>query len=318
MACFLVMLTTSAMPAGLAAAASPTERVIERFLAMVHPEDDPLGEARSARWAVLRELEDHPADTVGAVDAALKRVEDPRQRAELVEVIGKFRRAGGAEAAARAGREVSRRSVPVFPPKQVVPVLARALKDPDERVRFNAIRGLRLLARRVDRSGEQRRQRGPEHEPAAPGLLMHLLVAAEDDVEANRVLALYALADTCEPAAAAALALALNDPSPQVRLQAACLLTEFDNAAGLPEMKRRLGQLGAESDEFLYYRDAGMLLASFERITGKSFGPVPINPGLSSDTREAERMKQRYHELLDTWSAWWAWEPAAATRGNGP
>ncbi len=55
--------------------------------------------------------------------------------------------------------------------------------------------------------------------------------------------------------------------------------------------------------------DVERLLASFERITGKSFGEIPMNPVLVSDTRVIAVNVKRYRELLDTWTAWWAWEP---------
>ena len=51
------------------------------------------------------------------------------------------------------------------------------------------------------------------------------------------------------------------------------------------------------------------LLASFQRITGKSFGKIPMNPILLSDTRTIAASEKRYRELLDAWAQWWAWEP---------
>ena len=57
--------------------------------------------------------------------------------------------------------------------------------------------------------------------------------------------------------------------------------------------------------------DVERLLASFERITGKGFGPIPPNPIISSDTRVIAASEARYRELLDTWAAWWDWQPPA-------
>jgi hypothetical protein len=57
-----------------------------------------------------------------------------------------------------------------------------------------------------------------------------------------------------------------------------------------------------------------MLLALFERITGKSFGEIPLNPDLSSDidfTDGTPRGAKRYKELLGNWEAWWNWQPDA-------
>jgi hypothetical protein len=51
------------------------------------------------------------------------------------------------------------------------------------------------------------------------------------------------------------------------------------------------------------------LLASFERITGKSFGRIPMNPLICSDSRQIPKLEKGYHDLLATWAQWWAWEP---------
>jgi len=57
-----------------------------------------------------------------------------------------------------------------------------------------------------------------------------------------------------------------------------------------------------------------MLLASLERITGKSFGEIPMNPHLCSDTTKIAEYEQRYGELLRIWAQWWAWEPSGMDR----
>ena len=61
------------------------------------------------------------------------------------------------------------------------------------------------------------------------------------------------------------------------------------------------------------------VLASLERITGKSFGELPhLNPFLNSDSRCAQQSTQRYRELLDAWAPWWAWEPADRRNARQP
>ena len=93
-------------------------------------------------------------------------------------------------------------------------------------------------ARRVDRFGGQREQRGDVFEPKVPGLLPLFVKAAHDNAEYVRYAAAYALADTLDPAALPTLREMLNDPSRKVRVSAACLLTEFHDASGLPELKK--------------------------------------------------------------------------------
>ena len=139
-----------------------------------------------------------------------------------------------------------------------------------------------------------------------------MISAANDKAERVRVSALYALAGSREPAAVAELRNRLKDPSWKVRLYAACFLTEYQDAAGLSEMRKALDRLKKTEkieieDEFNHYGRIEMLLASFERITGKSFGEIPLNPTLSSKVDPPE--KERYKELLDIWHTWWTWQP---------
>jgi HEAT repeat protein len=199
--------------------------------------------------------------------------------------------------------------VPADPPFPAdVQALLRDLGDPAAEVRGRALHELRLRARRVDVFGGQRVRRGEEFAPRVPGLVPYLVKAAGDEAEGNRVLALYALADTLDPAAVAAVRGRLKDKSPAVRFQAACLLTEFKDAGGLDEMKAALKRFRADPKAAGPF-DVERLLASLQRLTGKGFGPIPPNPFISSDTRVIAASEARYRELLDTWAAWWDWEP---------
>ncbi len=197
--------------------------------------------------------------------------------------------------------------------KESAAKLCKLLKDPDQKVRGQAIHGLRMLARRTNRMGGKRIQRGQEFAPKVEGLVPYLVSAANDEVESNRVSALYALADTRDPLAVTELRNRLKDRSERIRFHAACFLTEYQDASGLLEMRDALARLCRTNptDDFSYYLDAEMLTASFERIIGKSFGEIPLNPSLCSDTREIPRIKERYDNLLETWAEWWAWEPKA-------
>ncbi len=204
-----------------------------------------------------------------------------------------------------------------FDTDESVALLCELLTDHDEKIRREAIRGLHGMARRTERIGGKRIQRKLDFAPKVEDLVPHLISAASDKVESNRIVALYALADTREPLAVSELRKKLKDPSERVRSLAACLLTEYQDATGLPEMRNALDRLGSINLplalDMLYYNEAERLLASFERITGKSFGRIPLNPSLSSDTRRIQKqnIKKRYNTLLDTWAEWWAWEPKA-------
>jgi hypothetical protein len=191
--------------------------------------------------------------------------------------------------------------------------LCKLLKDPDRKVRRNAIQDLRMMARRTNRTGGKRIQHGREFAPQVEGLVPYLVSAANDNVEVNRITALYALVDTREPLAVKELRKRLKDSSEKVRFFAACFLTEYQDASGLPEMRNVLLRLCKNTynveDDLIYYNQAEMLLASFERIIGKSFGEIPLTPTICSDTREISRIKERYSYLLKTWEQWWSWEP---------
>ena len=195
--------------------------------------------------------------------------------------------------------------------KESVAKLCKLLKDSDAKVRGQAIHGLRMLARRTNRMGGKRIQRGKEFAPKVEGLVPYLVSATDDKDESNRISASYALADTRDPLAVSELRNRLKDSSEKVRFFAACFLTEYQDASGLPEMRDTLVRLYQTTykDDFDYYLQAEMLLASFERIVGKSFGQIPLNPSLCSDTREIPRIEERYNTLLKTWAEWWSWEP---------
>jgi hypothetical protein len=85
-------------------------------------------------------------------------------------------------------------------------------------------------------------------------------------------------------------------------------LTEFQDASGIEELKKAVRRLSASKNN-VDLLEAEHVLASMQRITGKSFGPLPPNPLLSSDSRAAAVATVRYHELLDAWVAWWDWLP---------
>jgi HEAT repeat protein len=303
----LVPAFLAALFASAAAGSQDSEatKIIQRYLKMPMPRKPPgSGPERKARLKVLSELKSMPAEAVSAYRRAMREVKNPWQRYELAV---KFRSTCSA-----------------FDTDESVALLCELLTDHDEKIRCEAIRGLHGMARRTERIGGKRIQRKRDFAPKVGGLVPYLISAASDKVDSNRIVALYALADTREPLAVSELRKKLKDPSELVRSLAACLLTEYQDATGLPEMRNALDRLRSINLplalDMLYYDEAEMLLASFERITGKSFGRIPpnpsripLNPNLCSDTRQIQKqnIKKRYNTLLDTWAEWWAWEPKA-------
>ncbi|MEX2316421.1 MAG: HEAT repeat domain-containing protein [Pirellulales bacterium] len=206
-----------------------------------------------------------------------------------------------AERAGRAARDA-------VPDAQQLADLLKSLEDPDESVRGDAVTKIRLLARRVDKFGPQRIQRGDITDPKVDGLVPILIHAAQDKARDVRRRALYALADTLHPDAVLTLRKALQDEDEKVRVTAACLLTEFQDASGLEELKKSVKRLNPANNEMDYF-EAEPVFASLQRITGKSFGEIPMNPGLFSNSHAGAAAKVRYNELIATWAAWWDWMP---------
>lgn len=291
---------------------SKVETVFKRYLATPHPEgpsktdaydpemDKKINRARQARLSILAELKAFPKEAVVAGRRVLFEQASTKQRREIVGTLGDYIHT----------RECAELLADVIQD-------VRKPKDEDgalyeELVRCSAVLGLRRMGSRTERSGGKRIRRRPDFEPKVRGLVPYMISAANDPAERVRVSAMYALADSREPAAVAELRNRLKDRSENVRLYAACLLTEYQDAAGLSEMRealdrlRKTGKIELEYD-FGHYVRIEMLLASFERITGKSFGEIPRNPTLSSNSHS--RGKERYKELLNIWHIWWAWKP---------
>jgi hypothetical protein len=303
-------LALCAIPAG-ADDLSKAEGSLDRYLMTPHPRgpskgdpynaqaDAEVNNARQARLAVLAGLKAMPEEAVSAAERVIFDRATPQQRHEIVGMMADS-----------------------IHTRECAELLHRILSDVrepndkesaiyEELTRCEAVHGLRTMARRTDRVGGQRIERRTGLEPAVQGLVPYLVAAANDKAERVRVAALYALADSRDPLAVSELRRRLNDPSEEVRLCAACFLTEYEDASGLPEMRTALARLRKTdpAKDFRFYVDAEMLLASMERITGKGFGPIPMNPMLSSVTTQAEANSRRYQALLAAWAQWWDWQP---------
>ena len=308
---FTILLTFGLVAAAYAEGTkdvAEARQILDRYLATVHPKgpaktdpydpkvDKQVNEARLARLAILAELTSMPDEAVSAAERVIFERADSHQRYEIVDAL--------------SGLILTRQCAELL---QRVRQDVRKPKDQDatlyeELVRSSAVHGLRMMARRTDRTGGKRTQRTPDFPEKITGLVPYLVEAANDPAERVRVSALFALADSRDSAAVAELRNRLKDESERVRLYAACFLTEYMDATGLPEMRNALDRFKKTESEhaFDHYAQVEMLLASLERITGKSFGEIPLNPVLcSSDGGEA----RRYQELLDTWHAWWSWQP---------
>jgi hypothetical protein len=305
----LMLYTSSARAAGT----TDAKAILERYLAAPIPKgpsktdpydpnaDRVISQARLNRLAILKELAAMPDEAVAAAEPVIFKQASSDQRYEIVSMLGDLIQT-------RAYAELLHRVLQdVRQPK------GESDASYEELVRSSAAHGLRNMSSRIDRRGGKRIQDGAVHEPKVPGLVPWLIEAADDPSESVRVSALFGLADSLDPAAVAELRNRLKDDSEIVRFHAACFLTEFQDASGLPEMRqaldrlRKAGKAEVEAwNTFNYWLQVERLLASFERITGKSFGEIPLNPTLSSTIGGGVK---EYRELMDAWAAWWDWRP---------
>ncbi len=279
-------------------AASKAKRVLDRYLEIPQAEG-----SRMARMSVLAELKEMPKGAVSAAEQVLLERASPNQRLDIVGALGDYIHTD------ECARLLHRVLQDVREPQD------RESADYELMVRSSAAHGLRLMAARTHLSGGRRTPFKPDSEPEVQGLVPYLISAANDKTEVVRLSALYGLADSRDPAAVTELRNRLKDTSWEVRFYAACFLTEYQDASGLPEMRKALSRfIGGKRDsaDFEYYGQVEMLLASFERITGKSFGEIPLNPDLSGDIDFADgtpRGAKQYSALLRNWEVWWNSQP---------
>lgn len=280
----LVLLFCSALvaiPLPIAATRTAAD-LIDEYLRLSTEDEEPYGQARAARLRVLRLTWCCADEAVPAIAAVLPEVTSAVQRRELLETLGRL-----------PTRESSR-------------LLVGGLDDPDPQVRAAAVAGLRRLAWRIERRGVVDVPLEAQFEPAIDGLVPHLLRAADDrdaDVRRN---ALWALADTREPEAAAEIRRHLEDPDDALRLLAACLLTEFGDDAGLEVLGAALQRAaGGESETEATPFRVQHLLASLARVTQDNPGPPPMDPMLASSMARAAELQAELDDLLVAWVVWW-------------
>lgn len=259
-------------------------QVLDCYFSLPCPDFDPMDGGRAERLDALHRLWKRPKEATEAIGDALPEVTERVHRLELIETLGRLRTPGSADI--------------------VIPYLY----DADVGVRLQALKAIRLMASRIRRAGVVNVSREPEFPPAVDGLLPLIVEAAQDEDARIRGLALWALADTREPEAADELRRHLQDPNAGLRFQSACLLAEFGDDSGLPELGRALDRISRDRAETAgtFYADAQHLFVSLERVTGVSMGAVPMVPWLASSFVRMEQLREEYDALLEAWVRWWA------------
>jgi hypothetical protein len=279
------MLVWGALSADRAAAGEYTARqILDYYLSLPCPDDDPMEFGRSERVQALQMLWSCPEEATAAIGERLPEIQRRVHRLELIEMLGRLRAQGSGETV-----------VPYF-------------YDDDPEVRLQALKSLRLMASRIRRAGVINVPAEPQFPPAVDGLMPYLIEAANDEDPGVRSLAMWALADTREPEAAEELRRHLSDPDPGIRFRCACLLAEFGDDSGLPELRIALDRLAEKHGETGTIDSivAEHLFVSLERVTGANLGTVPMNPLLASSFGRMEQLSEEYEALLLAWVDWWA------------
>jgi len=214
-------------------------------------------------------------------------IKNPKQKRELLQLLAQIKTPASAE------------------------VCRTLLTDQDEWVKHAAIDSLGGMAKRVANITKARLPLKPEFEPAVKGVVPYLIAATGDRLPRVRSAALRALVRTAEARVVDVLRKHLNDPDEHVQFLAACRLTWFKDATGLPVMRRALTGLRANNppDGHRDYGKAKILMEAFERITGKSFGRIPVTPMACSSHEGVVRSKKQFEVLLSAWDQWWNWKP---------
>jgi hypothetical protein len=328
----LALVFAMSAPANTEKQSNKAEQIIERYLKFPHPEDSFLDKNRSDRLTVLDELKSMPDEAVDAIGQVLPNINNHQQRMELIEKLGyDLQTKKSAEILCGMLKDPNEwiRGQVIFSLRRLSMrtnrtgisrkqfTLVAANKNEQEQTSRDTIRALRAgtsysNVKYIEPLNE-RFENYVEYAPKVEGLVPYLVTAANDPVERNRITALFVLADTRDSLAVAEIRNRLKDSSEKVRLYAASFLTEYQDASGLLEMQRVLSRLSTTEpgpvDEFDYYGQAEMIMASYERITGKSFGQIPMDPHLSSSTTTQEKIRKTYKALLNYWSQWLSWQP---------
>jgi hypothetical protein len=102
-----------------------------------------------------------------------------------------------------------------------------------------------------------------------------------------------------------------DDASSQVRFEAACALAEFYDFSGKEELKKAIPAMHNMVGPAL-----GRAVSAIEKISGKTFGPVPLDPWFSGDQTAIPALREQRQALLDK-LAEWAREDAATSATDG-
>ena len=274
---------STAQAAGIAVddTAGHATQWVERLLKMPTATEDPQGRLNAARWQLIRDIGALGDPAIPVLEAGRSRAKTALQRRELTEALTEVRTPAGTEAllglAANEdddirGSAITRLAEHIASPRdvggsdQILPVLVKLA--PSEKVEMN--RKLMCMAM------------GTALNPPPPA----------EKPDARRIaLAIGMLRDRLQ-----------NDSSPDVRFYAACLLTESGDFSGREELKKvAIAMQAVGSDEAW---GLGQLVPAIERVSGKKFGPVPMNPMIASNANRVPELKAKRKALLDEVAAW--------------
>jgi HEAT repeat protein len=312
--------TTPSRPAGDRSSAD----LVSELLAM--PTDgqvNPLDLKRyiDRRAAILREIAAREDAVALLVSKLLTELPDMGRRAQLyrdvgavgdpaIPVILKAR----PDAASRTQKNQLATALATVKTPAGTKALLALLPDPDDEFRTAAIQGLTVSIIRHENDGDS--------DQVFSALIKQAPLEKFENSRSRICMVMLYLAGKVAPGARNTDPLAVSavgmlrgrlkdDESSQVRFEAACALAEFYDFSGKEELKKAIPAMHSLAGPAL-----GRAVSAIEKISGKTFGLVPLDPILASDTRAIPALRDQRQALLDK-LAEWAREDTAASETDG-
>jgi HEAT repeat protein len=265
---------------------------VARLLAMPASGEDPRGTMNSKRLQLIRDIGSLGDVAVKPLQAALARAQTPLQRREVTSALGAIQTAGSTR------------------------VLLGLLAEKDDVIRHQAIQS---LADRLGAAPEEGRS-----DDILPALARTLPGEKDESVRWQVCAGITRVRMVNKPDARLVAQVTemlrerlKNDGSPKVRMWAAITMSELGDDSGSAELAKAVlamqsgdGAAAYENSELLGF-PLHRLIPALGRGTGQDFGPVPMDPSLSSDSTAGPRLQAQRQALLDKVAQWIKANPAA-------
>jgi hypothetical protein len=272
---------------------------------------------KDRRAAILREIAAREDAVALLVNQLLTELPDMGHRAQLYRDIGAVGDPAIAailwvrpSAASRTQQNQLATALATIKTPASTKALLALLPDPNDEFRTPAIEGLT--------GGIMRHERDDDSNQIFSALIKQASLEKIEGSRSRICMVMPYLASKVAPGARKTDPLAVSavsmlqgrlkdDESSQVRFEAACALAEFDNFSGKEELKNAIPAMHSFAGPAL-----GRAVSAIEKISGKTFGPVPLDPILVSDTSTIPTLLDQRQALLNKLAKWAREDTAAA------